>query len=408
MPMEPPTRSEPRSPDVRFRRLPIESAQPILVFAVARLAIALAALIALVVLGFPYEGKGAAVVGGLAVPWAVLCLLVARREPERLLSPLVPAVDLLILVILEVVVPDTYGAVRAAALFMIAAHAHFQGETRGVMIALVGSAALVFASAVRGDSPVPGNVHAFYETVFVLSALATGLVVGSLRTAESASRLRARSLSRRTIQAEAEVRRRVAEAIHDGPVQELIGLDMMLGSARKAAAEGRGDDATRLLDEACQLTERNIRVLRDEIVDLGPYAFHELSFETAIENCLPVWKRRYGVEVLTMLDPVELRPDTAGVLFAIAQEAVVNACRHARADVVSLSLRTVDSSLELRVADDGEGFGETAPLDASEPGHLGLAMMRERAELLDGTLDIGTSERGTRVLVLLPLPERPL
>jgi signal transduction histidine kinase len=391
-----------------FRRLPIESAQPIVLFAVARLAIVVAALLALVVLAFPYDLKAAAVVGGLGVPWAVWCLAMARRAPELLLSPFVAAVDLSILLVLELVVPDTYGAVRAAALFLIAAHAHFQGELRGVMVALLGSTALVAASAVRGDSPLPGDVHAFYETVFVISSLATGIVVGSLRTAESASRLRARSLSRRTIQAEAEVRRRVAESIHDGPVQELIGLDMMLSSARKAASEGRGEDATRLLDEARDLTERNIRVLRDGLVDLGPYAFEELAFETAVENCLGVWKRRYGLEVLATIESVDLPPETAGVLFGIAQEAVVNAGRHSGAEAVSISLRTVDSKLELRVTDNGNGFGDGDPLGASEPGHLGLAMMRERAELLDGTLEIETSERGTRVLVLVPLWRRGL
>ncbi len=391
-----------------FRRLPIESAQPLVVFAIARLGIAVAALLAVVVLGFPYGGAGAAVVGGLALPWAIGCLVVARREPERLLSPFVAAVDLLILLVLEVVAPETYGAVRAVALFMIAAHAHFQGEFRGVTVALLGSAALVTASAIRGDTPLPDDVYPFYETVFVLSCLATGLVVGSLRTAESASRLRARSLSRRTIQAEAEVRRRVAESIHDGPVQELIGLDMMLSSARKAASEGRDDDATRLLDEARGLTERNIRALRDELVDLGPYAFEELAFETAIENCLPIWKRRYDLEVMATIDHLDLLPETAGVLFGIAQEAVINAGRHAGADTVAISLRTVGPSIELRVTDNGDGFQDADPLGASEPGHLGLAMMRERAELLEGSLDIETSGRGTRVLVLVPRPERPL
>jgi two-component system, NarL family, sensor kinase len=391
-----------------FRRLPIESAQPIVLFAIARLAIVVAALLALVVLGFPYEGNALAVVGGLAVPWAVLCLVTARRAPERLLSPLVPAVDLLILLTLELVAPDTYGAVRAAALFLIAAHAHFQGEMRGAMIAVLGSSALVVASAVRGDTPVSSDLHAFYETVFVLSSLATGLVVGSLRTSESASRLRARNLSRRTIQAEAEVRRRVAEALHDGPVQELIGLDMMLASARKAASEGRGDDASRLLDEAREVTERNVRFLRDELVDLGPYAFEELSFQTAIENCLAVWNRRYGVDVLATIERLDVPPEVAGVLFGIAQEAVVNAARHSGGNAVSISLRSLDSSLELRVTDDGKGFGDADPLGSSEPGHLGLAMMRERAELLDGSLEIETSERGTRVLVLVPVPARGL
>jgi signal transduction histidine kinase len=393
---------------VRFRRLPIESAQPIVVFAIARLAIAAAALVALIVLGFPYQGRATAVVAGLAVPWALLCLLLSRRGPERLLTPLVPAVDLLVLLALELAVPDTYGAVRVTALFLIAAHAHFQGERRGVMIAGLGSGALVLGSAIRGDSPLPSDVHAFYETVFVIASIATGLVVGSLRTAESASRLRARGLSRRTIRAEAEVRRRVAATIHDGPVQELIGLDMILGSARKAAAEGRKDDAARLLDDARELTERNVQVLRDELVDLGPFAFEELSFETAIENCLPIWKRRYGIEVLVTIDRIELPAETSGLLFGIAQEAVLNAGRHANPEAVSISLRTVGSQLELRVTDNGGGFGEADPLGPSEPGHLGLAMMRERAELLDGTLDIETSDRGTRVLVLMPLPDRQL
>jgi signal transduction histidine kinase len=389
-----------------FRRLPIESTQPLLVFAVARLAIVLAALLALVVLGFPYGGEGAAVIGGLGLPWAVACVVLARRDPGRLLSPWVPVGDLTILLIFELVAPDTYGAVRAAALFLIAAHAHFQGEPRGVTIALLGSTALVAATAIRDDSPVPSDVRVLYETVFIVSALATGVVIGRLRTAESASRLRARGLSRRTIQLEAEVRRRVAETIHDGPVQELIGLDMILASASKAASEGRDGDATRLLDDARELTERNIRNLRDELVDLGPYAFEELGFATAIENCLPIWKRRYGLEVMATLEDLELPPEVAGDLFRIAQEAVVNAGRHAGGDAVSMSLRKLDSQLELRVTDNGRGFGEVDPLGPSEPGHLGLAMMRERAEMLGGTLELDTSERGTRVLVRAPLAPR--
>jgi signal transduction histidine kinase len=387
-----------------LRRLPIESAQPLVVMALARLAIVGVAFAGLVMLGFPYGGKGALVIGGAGLPWAIGLLVIARRDPERLLSPLVTVGDLLILLSFELVAPDTYGAVRMAALFLIAAHANFQGELRGVTIALLGSGVLVTATAIRDDNPVPMEVRALYETVFVVAALATGLVVGNLRTAESASRLRARMLSRRTIRLEADVRRRVAESIHDGPIQELIGLDMILSSARKAAAEGRDADATSLLDEAQQLTERNVRALRDELVDLGPYAFEELGFATAVEHCLPIWKRRYGMEVLAAIENLDLPPEIAGDLFRIAQEAVINAGRHAHADAVSLSLRHVGAELELRVTDDGDGFGEVDPLGPSEPGHLGLAMMRERAELLAGNLDIETSEKGTRVLVRAPLP----
>ena len=391
-----------------LRRLPIESSQPLVVFAAARLAVAVAALIALFVLGFPYGGRGVAVVAGLGLPWTISLLYVVRRNPEAMLHPLVAAGDLAVLIGVEMLVPEAYGATRSTALFVLAAHAHFQGERRGLAIALGGSLALVLATVLRGDAPLGGEILAFYEIVFVLAAAATGAVVGSLRTAESASRLRARDLSRRTIQAENEVRRKVAEAIHDGPVQELIGLDMMLSSARKAAAEGRGEEASALLDDARELAERNIRVLRDEIVDLGPYAFEELGFDTAIENCIAAWRRRYRFEVMATIERIELPAEMAGDLFRIAQEAVVNAGRHSGADTVSISLRTVGSEVELRVTDNGNGFGDADPVSLAPAGHLGIASMRERAALLDGSLDIESSERGTRVLVRAPLPQLTL
>jgi two-component system, NarL family, sensor kinase len=384
-----------------MRRVPIESAAPIVMFAIARLAVAVVALTATAVVGFPYDGRAAAVLA-VFVLWSAGVLAVARRAPDRVTNPGVAAGDFTLLLALELVAPDTLGAVRLAALFLIAAHAHFQGERRGLAIAAIGSTVLVVGSALRGDAPIDSDLLVFYEAVFVLSALATAVVVGLLRTSESASRLRARSLSRRTMQAESEVRRRVAESIHDGPVQELIGLDMILSAARNAAENGRGDEATGLIDEARELGMRNLRALRDEIVDLGPYAFQEISFDTAIENCLPVWQRRYGFEIGVAIERIELPPEMRGHLFRVAQEAVVNAGRHAEAEAVSISLRTVGSQVELRVTDDGHGFDGTDPLEAGEPGHLGLASMRERAELMDGTLEIESSDRGTRVLVLAP------
>jgi two-component system NarL family sensor kinase len=382
-----------------MQRIPIESSRPIMVFALARLAVALVALVAVVIFGFPAHGRAAAVLA-VFVLWSAGLLLAAREKPDRALRPLVPAVDFALLLALELAVPDTLIGVRLAALFLIAAHAHFQGERRGIMIAAVGSIALIAGSAIRGDAPVESDLLAFYEAVFLLSALATSVVVGLVRTSESTSRLRARELSRRTMQAESEVRRRVAESIHDGPVQELIGLDMILSAARSKTED---NEVGELIEEARDLVARNVRALRDEIVDLGPYAFREITFATAIEACLPVWQRRYGLEVRLAIERMEITPEMANDLFRIAQEAVVNAGRHAEASRVELSLRTVKSDVELRVADDGKGFNGTTPFGNSEPGHLGLQSMRERAELMDGELEIESSNRGTRVLVRAPL-----
>jgi signal transduction histidine kinase len=388
-----------------LRRLPIESTRPVVLFAVLRLALTLLSLFALLTFGLPYEGDAALVVAVVLLPWSLLLLLLARQNGGLAMNGALAAGDFVALAVLESVAPETYGIVRFAALFLVAVHAHFQGERRGLALTAFAIVVLVVPAAIQGDRPPEGAELALYESVFAVAAIATALMVGRLRTAESASRLRARGVSRRTIQAESEVRRRVAESIHDGPVQELIGLDMVLAAARRASEDGDDERARELIAEAHEVAERNIQALRDEIVNLGPYAFEELSFATAIEKCLPTWKRRYGFEVLVAIERVEVPPEMAGDLFRITQEAVANAGRHANAKAVSISLRTVESDVELRITDDGQGFGNGDPLAAAEPGHLGLASMRERAELLGGRLAIHTSPLGTRVLVRAPRPK---
>jgi hypothetical protein len=77
-------------------------------------------------------------------------------------------------------------------------------------------------------------------------------------------------------------------------VQELIALDMILSAAHQAADAGDTARAAELVDEARVVATRNVGILRDEIVDLGPYAFEELSYSTALENCMDIWKQRYG------------------------------------------------------------------------------------------------------------------
>ena len=275
-----------------LRRLPLESAQPMLVLALARVALALLSLVTLLVLSLDFRGEAIAVVAGVILPWTLAVLVLARRRPEAVLNPAVVAGDLAVLAVLELVAPDTYAAVQFAALFLVAVHAHLQGERRGVAVGALGALTLVLAVALADGGSAGGALLAFYETIFSLSAVATGLLVGRLRTTESASRLRARGLSRRTIQSEGEVRRRVAVSMHDGPVQDLIGLDMVLSAAHSASESGDAERARSLIDEARDLTGRNVQVLRDEIVQLGPYAFEELGFAGAGENCLQVWKRR--------------------------------------------------------------------------------------------------------------------
>jgi two-component system NarL family sensor kinase len=379
-------------------RPPIESPEPIVKFAALRVLLTATALVALIATG---EGRLSAVVAALGVPWALGNLLLAQRRPDLALNPLVAAGDLAVITVVELVSPQTYSAVRFLALFFIAAHAQFQGQVGGLAVAFAGSALLVPIATLRG-APIHGHMLAFYEALFVVCAFASAITAGNIRTAETTGRLRARQVSRRMIETESEIRRRVAEAIHDGPVQELVSLDMILTAVSSAAEKGDDKGTKHLLGEAHSIVERNIEALRDEIVSFGPYAFRELSFETAITDCVPVWRRRFGLEVRLELEPAQLSPEVSGPLFQIAQEAVTNAGRHADAEHITVSLREQNRQLVLRVTDDGKGFGDFWALTPDVPGHIGLSSMRERAEMVGGVLTIDSGRRGTTVTVRLP------
>lgn len=380
------------------RPLPVASTAPVVWFAVIRLVIVVAASVSRLLVGFPLGGRLIGVLLAVALPWALFVLLLARRRPYLALHPAIAVGDFAVLVLIETVVPETYGAVRFLALFFVAAHAHFQGEAVGAAIAAVGTISLVVAAWII-DDPIRDDLVAYYEVLFCISAVSIAVVIGGLRSAESAGRLEARELMRRTIAAEEAVRRSLAESIHEGPVQELVSLEMILSAARTAAERGDRERVALLLEDAIGLASRNVKALREEIVGLGPHAFRELSFEAAVAESLPIWERRWGVPITLACDEVALPSSVEGALFRIASEAVTNAARHARASHIHIRLRSRDGVAELTVRDDGRGFRDGDVLGRSRPGHIGLAGMRERAELIGARFELATGDGGTIVRV---------
>jgi signal transduction histidine kinase len=177
----------------------------------------------------------------------------------------------------------------------------------------------------------------------------------------------------------------------------------VLDAARRALERGDTNRAIALVEEARTNAERNIGSLREEIVNLGPMGLDELTLDVALEQCAPAWSRRYGLPVRLDVERLDLPNETCGSLFGIAQEAVANAGRHSGASEVSVTVEAMNGDVELRVRDDGGGFDEQAALASDEPGHIGLVTMRERAELIDGTLAIESDRDGTTVIARAPV-----
>src|SRR5205085_6208899 len=250
-------------------RLPLQSAEPVIWFARVRVALAALALLSGLIFDIPHKWRTVAVLAAVALTWSAGTVRMAEQRPNLAMSSAVAIGDLVVLGAIQLAQPDAYAGVRFVALFLIATHAYFLGEGRGLVLALAGVVILVPLAALE-DVPFGGGMLAFYEVLFAVSAICCGLFVARLRTTESAARLRARELSRRTIETEALMRRRLAESIHDGPVQELIGLDLILAAVEQAASRDDHEHVRERLADARALAERNIGVLRYEILSLGP------------------------------------------------------------------------------------------------------------------------------------------
>src|SRR3954454_16180642 len=109
-------------------RVPIESPRPIAWFAALRVAIVAVVLIGLAIFDVPNRDELIVLVAAVGAPFALAVLYLAQRAPMVALNPAIALIDLGILAVAEAIAPSSYAAVRFLALFLIAAHAHFQGE----------------------------------------------------------------------------------------------------------------------------------------------------------------------------------------------------------------------------------------------------------------------------------------
>jgi len=227
------------------------------------------------------------------------------------------------------------------------------------------------------------------EELQLLSTIAyqVGIAIERARLAEQSARL-----------ARAEERTRIAREIHDTLAQSLTAIALHLeGAARTMEANpdrakarvGRALDVARAgLDEA-RRSVLNLRAAPGAGTPL-PEALAVLGRALTAETGVRVHVRTTGVRPV----PQRVEPE----LFRIAQEALTNVQRHAHATEVAITLSITPRAVRLSIRDDGKGF---APRKVP-PGRLGLVGMRERAQLLGGTLRVASSRRGTTVTVSVP------
>jgi signal transduction histidine kinase len=210
-------------------------------------------------------------------------------------------------------------------------------------------------------------------------------------------------LSHRLVESQETERRHIARELHDEVGQTLtvaeMNLQVLLQSSR-SAPNGR-------LKESLQAVERVLEQVRDLSLNLRPSMLDDLGLVPAVRWYANRQASLAGLQAEIRVDPMESRLDPVieTACFRVAQEALTNVVRHARARTVAIEMRQQDGRLHLFVRDDGVGFDvaalrEQAVLGAS----LGLLSMEERATLADGGFECKSARaQGTEIHAWFPL-----
>ena len=208
-----------------------------------------------------------------------------------------------------------------------------------------------------------------------------------------------RKLLAAIVGAQEEERARIAADMHDDTIQAITAAHIRL---QLVAAEVADPGPRASLEQLQEAVGGALNRLRRLAFELRPPSLDNHGLRAAVEEHLERLQLSTGTEA-RIEDRLGGEPpeDVRIVLYRVANEALVNVGKHARATAVVVRLRRDDHGYELEVADDGTGPGDY--IRRPQPGHLGLATMRERVEAAGGRLTVGeAAEGGTRVVAWMP------
>lgn len=241
----------------------------------------------------------------------------------------------------------------------------------------------------------------------------TGILVGVFAAAQAfLARFNLRWLRRRQADLDrlsAEVndreRRRVARDLHDGAVQELVGLSFLVEGASASVRRGDTRLASRMLDQCLTSVQTSVQSLRSTIVEVYPHVLEDRGLEPALGDLVqPLTSRGVAVEVRVEGEE-QLPAALVAATYRAAQEMVRNISRHAQASHATIEVVATADTVRLTVADDGVGLDpDQLATRGGTAGHLGLQALADTALELDGRLDVASAPgHGTEVIWEVPL-----
>ena len=198
-------------------------------------------------------------------------------------------------------------------------------------------------------------------------------------------------------------RARLGRELHDTLSQGFVGISHQL-EALAGELPPESTEAREQLDVARRMTRHSLTEARRSMMDLRLSELDGHDLPQALSQAAPRWVAGHGVDIRLDLGSIRghLPEDVEHNLFRVAQEAVANVLKHARAAAIAMTLREDQDAIQLTVADDGTGFDMSHSF-ANRTGHFGIIGMRERAERSGGTFRLFSEPgSGTRIEVRIP------
>lgn len=198
----------------------------------------------------------------------------------------------------------------------------------------------------------------------------------------------------RLIAAEQDERRRIALFLHDGPVQNLAGIALMLDAALHSIRTGKLDDAANVVGTALDRQRATIRELRDLSFALEPVVLRDQGFGPALHELAQQIGASNQVRIDLDVEDAERIGQTAQVaIYTIIRELLDQAIRRGPVSRIAVGIRaTEDGGIETTVSDDAEPERRRRSFEAIE----------ERVKQLHGTITVDAGEAGTQIVVTLP------
>jgi signal transduction histidine kinase len=207
-----------------------------------------------------------------------------------------------------------------------------------------------------------------------------------------------------------EARRKLARDLHDGPTQTIAAIAMRANFARRLMLRDL-DAASEEILKVEDMARHTTKEIRHMLFTLRPLLLESRGLVAALGQLADKMEDTHGKRVELYTDTNVTRGmdlSRQAVIFFIAEEAIMNATKHAEASAINVRLsRPARDQFLLKVADDGVGFNVGAvDADYEQRGSLGMVNMRERSELIAGNLIVESAEgQGTTITLMVPIRE---